>query len=96
MNLPTLYGILIGLNAAVNVPSFIHLLTQRKKTMALNFAPIQAATAALDTNATALTAQAAASDDASNQAVLDAVTQTIASANTELAALLVPPATPPE
>lgn len=64
--------------------------------MAISFAALQAAAAELSTNATALTTQAAASDDASNQATLDAVTQTITAANAELAALIVPPAAPAE
>lgn len=62
--------------------------------MALNFAALQAAAAELGTNATALTTQAGASDDASNQAVIDSVTQSLTTANVALAALIVPPAEP--
>lgn len=87
-----IYLALIVLNAFVNLPSLLHLLTQRKSLMALNFAPLQAAAAEVGTNATTLQAQAAASDDASNQAAIDAVTQSLTQANAALTSLIVPAA----
>lgn len=64
--------------------------------MALNFTSLQAQAADVATNAQALQTQAANSDDASNQAVIDSVTASLTSANATLAALVVPPATPAE
>lgn len=62
--------------------------------MALNFAALQAQASDVAANAQVLQTQAANSDDASNQAVIDAVTASLTSANATLAAMVVPAAEP--
>lgn len=80
-----------ALLAVANLPVLIHLLNQRKRRM-LDFSKLQTAAGAISTDATALQAQAAASSDATNQAAIDAVTESLTSAHATLAALLpVPP-----
>lgn len=92
MNVYALWGLFIALNTIANIPILIHLLRSYK--MALNFSSLQAQAADVAANAQALQTQAANSDDASNQAVIDAVTASLTSANATLAALVVPAAEP--
>lgn len=94
MPLLILYGIVTAFFAVANLPALFLLL--RRPPMALNFTSLQAQAADVATNAQALQTQAANSDDASNQAVIDSVTASLTSANATLAALVVPPATPAE
>ena len=70
-----LFEIVIGLSFALY---FTYL---RIHKMALNFALLQAAAAAVTTDANDLQTQAASSDDASNQAAIDAVTTSLNSAH---------------
>lgn len=91
MNPITLSLIVVGLFAVANLPVLIHLMNQRKRRM-LDFSKLQTAAGAISTDATALQTQAAASSDATNQAAIDAVTESLTSAHATLAALLpVPP-----
>lgn len=90
MNPALIYGILIFCNAIVNIPFVLVLI--RSHIVALNFSELQAQATAVGTNATALQTQAAASDDVSNQAAIDAVTASLTSANATLAALIDPTA----
>lgn len=87
----TLSLIVVGLFAVANLPVLVHLLNQRKRYM-LDFSKLQTAAGAISTDATALQAQAAASSDATNQAAIDAVTESLTAAHVTLAALL--PAAP--
>lgn len=85
--------LLIALFAVANLPVLIHLLNQRKRSM-LDFSKIQATVNAISADVTALQAQAAASNDATNQAAIDALDGALATARTNLQALL-PPAPDP-
>lgn len=92
MNVYALWGLFIALSVIANIPALIHLLRSSK--MALNFSALQAQASDVAANAQALQTQAANSDDASNQAVIDAVTASLTSANATLSALVVPPPAP--
>lgn len=90
----TIWAALILAQGIVALPFVIHLITNWKNQMALDFTKLQTAAASVATNATALQAQAAASDDAANQSAIDSVTASLTSANETLAALLPAPAAP--
>lgn len=80
--------------AVIALGVVVYLQHKRIQAMALNFASLQTAAAAVSSSADTLTTQAAASDDASNQAAIDGVAATLTEASAKLTALIVPPAEP--
>ena len=88
----TIWAALILAQGIVALPFVHHIIWNWKNQMPLDFTKLQAATAEVATNATALQAQAAASDDAANQSAIDSVTASLTTANATLAALLPAPA----
>lgn len=87
-----LWALLIGAQAVVNLPFLAHLLKGTK--MALDFSKLQAAAADIGNDATALKTQADNSDDATNQAAIDAVTASLTTAHATLSGLIVTPPAP--
>ena len=83
-----IWALIIGAQLVVNLPFVFNLILNWKTQMALDFTKLQAAASDVATKATALQAQAAASNEAADQSAIDSVTASLASASETLASLL--------
>lgn len=85
--------LLIALFAVANLPVLFHLINQRR-IQVLDFTKLVAVASDISADASALQAQAAASNDVAHQAAIDAVAETLGSAGSVLKGLLPTPPAP--